>query len=91
MIENRDENLDNLFAGRAVTYGPDEFKRVTFRKGGGKAHRGLLYMVGPYKGALHATCGCPGSANGSLTKRAFVICDGWERSNCCPNNRNWRL
>jgi hypothetical protein len=68
-------------------YGPDPFTRVTFRRRAGKAHRGFLYMAGPYKGALNATCGCPGSASGWLTKGAVVIAKGWERANCCPNNR----
>ena len=51
-------------------------KQVTFRKNG-KAHRGLIM-----EGSLFASCKCPGSRNGSLTRGASILADGWEISNC---------
>ena len=54
-----------------------EIKKVTFRKRGGKAHRGLLR--GKW---LTAACTCPGSQNGRLTNGAQIICEGWDKANC---------
>ena len=56
----------------------NEPKKVTFRTGASKAHRGLVFP----DGWLVAVCGCPGSQNGRLTKSAKIICDGWDKSNC---------
>jgi hypothetical protein len=53
-----------------------EMKKVTFRKRG-KAHKGLIM-----DGRLVASCSCPGSQNGKLTKGAWVVCEGWEKANC---------
>ena len=58
-----------------------ELKRVTFRVGG-KAHRGLIDVGGPYDGWFRASCSCPGSKNGKVVKGAQIIGEGWEKSNC---------
>jgi hypothetical protein len=54
----------------------DKAIKVTFRNNG-KAHRGVMI-----NGFLMATCACPGSQNGRLTKNARVICEGHEKANC---------
>ena len=54
-----------------------ELTKVTFRKSG-KAHRGIRRP----DGRVHAACSCPGSVNGSLTKGAQVLAEGWEKANC---------
>jgi hypothetical protein len=72
-------NVDKCKVPEPAKGKPEEkFKKVTFRKGSGKAHRGLLYP----NGYLLASCSCPGSANGSLTRGAVIICEGHEKSNC---------
>ena len=64
--------------------GRGELRRVTFRKGAGKAHRGVI-RDGEHR--VNCVCGCPGSNNGSLTNGAVIIAEGWEKANCCPNDR----
>lgn len=59
-------------------YSPEDLKKVTVRKGSGKAHRALQYP----NGSVSCVCGCPGTQNGSLANRAAIIAQGWERSNC---------
>jgi hypothetical protein len=59
-------------------------RRVTFRKAGGKAHRGIVHEGCERPSAV---CGCPGASNGSLTQGAEIIAEGWEKANCCPNDR----
>jgi hypothetical protein len=61
-----------------MTISQPEPKKVTFRKNGGKSHKGLVWP----EGWMSVACSCPGSANGSLKNGARIICDGWEKSNC---------
>jgi hypothetical protein len=59
----------------------ETLKQVTFRNRG-KAHRGIVTVGGNLNGWLRASCSCPGSQNGKLTRGATIICDGWDNSNC---------
>ena len=55
-------------------------RKIVFRNRG-KAHRGLV-LSGTNGEYLVASCRCPGSQNGSLTRGAQIICEGWDRATC---------
>jgi hypothetical protein len=58
--------------------GKDWFK-VTVRTPGGKAHRAYAEDSGHI---VQMSCSCPGSQNGSLRKKCYLVANGWDKSNC---------
>lgn len=57
--------------------GQDWF-RVTVRCGG-KAHRAYAESNGHI---VQMSCSCPGSRNGSLRKKCYLVSNGWDKANC---------
>jgi hypothetical protein len=57
---------------------PDNWKKITVRKGANKAHRAFLLP----NGTVFFSCRCPNTQNGQLDHGLKIVCQGWDQATC---------